>query len=157
MICNLIDYKWIIKNVLPKVISSFHYYYKNPTGNINTNQIHNLLSSFNSSFDWIWRGLSWFQQHDQVQPPVEIRTLSPFKGLVTRCFENYLSIFVDGQGWQTWESVGDHPQYVSLNGWRRRSLNKPSLSSVNVWLHRKNISHSFAYDLSGKDIWSFHR
>ena len=36
-------------------------------------------------------------QQEQVQLPAEIRTVSPFHGLISRCFENHLSIFVDGQ------------------------------------------------------------
>ena len=32
-----------------------------------------------------------------VETPVEISTASPFTGLISRCFENHLNIFVDSQ------------------------------------------------------------
>lgn len=33
----------------------------------------------------------------QDQPTTELRTVSPFHGLISRCFENHLNIFVESQ------------------------------------------------------------
>lgn len=34
---------------------------------------------------------------DQQAPSDQLRTVSPFHGLISRCFENHLNIFVDSQ------------------------------------------------------------
>ena len=36
-------------------------------------------------------------QQPPVETPVEISTASPFQGLISRCFEIHLNIFVDSQ------------------------------------------------------------
>ena len=36
-------------------------------------------------------------QISQAEATAEIRTVSPFHGLISRCFENHLNIFVDSQ------------------------------------------------------------
>ncbi len=36
-------------------------------------------------------------QNVQVEAVCELRTVSPFHGLISRCFENHLNIFVDSQ------------------------------------------------------------
>lgn len=48
-------------------------------------------------------GKNPFEEEEDVQtavpaePVMETRHVSPFHGLISRCFENHLSIFVDGQ------------------------------------------------------------